>query len=147
MHLAEIDSKNLKLGYIFKPWNTSAVRKSWHCLYSLSMVLWHRCKCKTRSVCKTQMPPAASNTIKAKTSKSLHLPKRYMMSLKCEQPFDELTVQVWLLYVDANLKYCTFNVSRITDIPGTFQAGSITIIIKYVMYLYWNMFKLYLFAE
>ena len=29
------------------------------------------------------------------------------MSVKCEQPLDELTVQVWLLYDHPNLKYCT----------------------------------------
>ena len=29
------------------------------------------------------------------------------MSVKCEQPFDELTDQVWLLYHRPNFKYCT----------------------------------------
>ena len=28
--------------------------------------------------------------------------------MKCEQPLDELTVQVWLLYDHPNLKYCAF---------------------------------------
>ena len=30
------------------------------------------------------------------------------MSVKCEEPLDELTVEVWLLYDHPNLKYCTF---------------------------------------
>ena len=33
------------------------------------------------------------------------------MLVKCEQPLDELTVQVWLLYYHPNFKYCTLNVS------------------------------------
>ena len=33
------------------------------------------------------------------------------MSVKCEQPLDKLTVQVWLLYDHPNFKYCTLNVS------------------------------------
>ena len=70
------------------------------------------------------------------------------MSVKCEQPIDELTVQVWLLYHNPNFKYCTLFVSgtgrdgitdgqtdkrtnRRTDDPNTrcprrtFQAGGI----------------------
>ena len=35
-------------------------------------------------------------------------PKGLVMSVKCEQPLDELTVQVWLLYDHPNIKYCTF---------------------------------------
>ena len=34
-------------------------------------------------------------------------PKGHMISVKCEQPLDELTVQVWLLYHHPNFKYCT----------------------------------------
>ena len=33
------------------------------------------------------------------------------MSVKFEQPLDELTVQVWFLYDNPNLKYCTLYVS------------------------------------
>ena len=33
------------------------------------------------------------------------------MSAKCEQPLNELTVQVWLLYGHPNLKYCSLLVS------------------------------------
>ena len=33
------------------------------------------------------------------------------MSVKCEEPIDELTVQVWLLYHHPNFKYCTLFVS------------------------------------
>ena len=38
-------------------------------------------------------------------------PMGHVMSVKCEQPLDELTVQVWLLYDYPNIKYCTLNVS------------------------------------
>ena len=68
------------------------------------------------------------------------------MSVKCEEPIDELTVQVWLMYDHPNFKYCTLFVSGMelrtngqtdgrtdepTDDPntrcprGTFQAGGI----------------------
>ena len=68
------------------------------------------------------------------------------MPVKCEQPLDELSVQVWLLYDYPNFKYCTLFVSgtelrtdrwtdrrtdRQTDDPNTrcprrtFQAGGI----------------------
>ena len=33
------------------------------------------------------------------------------MSVKCEEPIDKLTVQVWLLYHHPNFKYCTLFVS------------------------------------
>ena len=33
------------------------------------------------------------------------------MSVKCEEPIDELTVQVWLLYHPPNFKYHTLFVS------------------------------------
>ena len=31
-------------------------------------------------------------------------PQRHVMSVKCEEPIDELTVQVWLLYHHPNFK-------------------------------------------
>ena len=34
------------------------------------------------------------------------------MSVKCEEPLDELTVQVWLLYLHPNFNYWTLFVSR-----------------------------------
>ena len=81
------------------------------------------------------MPPAATNF-----DHILTLPDHlgHGMSVKCEQPIDELTVQVWLLYDHPNFKYCTLFVSgmelrtnRQTDDPNTrcpqrtFQAGGI----------------------
>ena len=39
-------------------------------------------------------------------------PQGHGMSVKCEQPSHELTVQVWFLYEHQNFKYCTFFVSR-----------------------------------
>ena len=54
------------------------------------------------------MPPAATNQNMAKIFKSYILtpphPQGHMMSVKFEQPLDELTVQVWLLYHHQNLK-------------------------------------------
>ena len=51
----------------------------------------------------------------AKISKSFILtlphPQRHVMSVKCEEPIDELTVQVWLLYYHPNFKYGTLFVS------------------------------------
>ena len=35
----------------------------------------------------------------------------HVMSVKCEEPIDELTVQVWGLYHHPNFKYCTLFVS------------------------------------
>ena len=65
-------------------------------------------------------------------------PKGHVMSVNCEEPIDELTVQVWLLYHHPNFKYCTLFVSgtelwtdRQTDDPitrcprRTFQAEGI----------------------
>ena len=89
----------------------------------------------------------------AKISKSYILtpphPQGHVMSVKYEQPLDELTVQVWLLYDHPNFKYCTLFISggkrtelrkdRQTDGRGqtdnpntrcprrTFQAGGIKI--------------------
>ena len=93
------------------------------------------------------MPPAATKSNMAKISKFYILtpprPQGHVMSVKCEQPLDELTVQVWLLYDHPNFKYCTLLVSgtelrtdkrtdrrtiRLLDAPRrTFQAGGIKI--------------------
>ena len=37
--------------------------------------------------------------------------QEHVMSVKCEEPIDELTVQVWLLYHQPNFKYCTLFLS------------------------------------
>ena len=59
---------------------------------------------------------AATNSIYGKISKSYILTpphsQGYVMSLKCEQALDELTVQVWLLYDHPNFKYWTLFISR-----------------------------------
>ena len=61
------------------------------------------------------MPPAATKSNMAKISKSYILtpprPQGHGMSVKCEEPIDELTVQVWLLHLHPNFKYCTLLVS------------------------------------
>ena len=62
------------------------------------------------------------------------------MSVKCEEPIDEPTVQVWLLYDHPNFKYCALFVSgaelrtdrqtngrtiRLLDAPGgPFRPGA-----------------------
>ena len=97
-------------------------------------------------VCETLMPPAATKSNMAKISKSYILtppyPQGQVMSEECEQPLDELTVQVWLLYHHPNFEYCTLfesgtelqtdgQTDRQTDNPitrcprQTFQAGGI----------------------
>ena len=38
-------------------------------------------------------------------------PQGHVMPVKCEEPIDELAVQVWLLYHHPNFKYCTLFVS------------------------------------
>ena len=38
-------------------------------------------------------------------------PQGHVMSVKCEEPIDGLTVKVWLLYHHPNFKYCTLFVS------------------------------------
>ena len=81
----------------------------------------------------------------AKISKSyiltLPLPQGHVMSERCEEPIDELTVQGWLFNHHPNFKYCTLFVSGTelqtngqtngqTDDPitrcprRTFQAGT-----------------------
>ena len=88
----------------------------------------------------------------AKISKSYILtlphPQGHAMSVKCEEPIDELTIQVWLLFHHPNFKYCTLLVSgtelrtdgqtdRQTDDPitrcprWTFQARGIKIFVRY----------------
>ena len=46
--------------------------------------------------------PGATKSKYGKISKSYiftpHLPQGHVMSVKCEQPLDELTVKAWLLY-------------------------------------------------
>ena len=71
---------------------------------------------KTRHVfVKHGCPRRQQSQNMAKISKSYILtpphPQGYGMSVKCEEPIDELTVQVWLLYDHPNLKYCTLFVS------------------------------------
>ena len=67
---------------------------------------------KTRHVfVKNGCPRRQQSQNTAKISKSYILtppnPQGQVMSEKCEEPIDELTVQVWLLYHHPNFKYCT----------------------------------------
>ena len=59
--------------------------------------------------------------------KTLSHPQGHVMSVKCEQPLDELTPRVWLLYHHLNFKYCTlFKWDEITyrpEVPQSSEAG------------------------
>ena len=72
-------------------------------LWKLDVFVKHRC------------PRRQQSQTMAKISKSYILttphPQGHVMSVKCEQPLDELTVQVWLLYDHLNFKYCTLFIS------------------------------------
>ena len=61
------------------------------------------------------MPPVATKSKYGKISKSQILtppkPQGHVISVKCEKPLDELTVQVWLHYDQPNFKYCTLCIS------------------------------------
>ena len=67
------------------------------------------------------MPPAATKSKSGKISKSHILtpsqPQGQEMSVKCEQPLDELMVQVWLLYDHSKLYILHFicKLDGITD--------------------------------
>ena len=41
-------------------------------------------------------------------------PQGHGMSVKCEEPIDELTAKVWLLYDHPNFKYCKTLIIRVT---------------------------------
>ena len=67
---------------------------------------------KTRHVfVKHGCPRRQQSQNMAKISKSYILTppqsQGHVTSGKCEQPLDELTVQLWLLYYHPNFKYCT----------------------------------------
>ena len=67
-------------------------------------------------LCETRMPAAATKSKYGKIiSKSYILtlphPQGHVMSVRCEEPIDILTVQVWLLYHHQSFKYCTLFVS------------------------------------
>ena len=86
-------------------------------------------------------------------------PQGHRMSVKCEEPLNELTVQVWLLYLHPNFYYWTFwaplnygQTDRRTDIQTndpitrcprwTFQTGGI----KKILTNIWND-KMYISAS
>ena len=92
------------------------------------------------------MPPAATKSKYGKNLQVLHFypapPQGHEMSVKCEEPLNELKVQVWLQYLHQNCNYLTLFVSGTelrtdkqtngrTDDPitrcprRTFQAGGI----------------------
>ena len=60
----------------------------------LDMCLWFKVKIWQKSVSPTFWPCPPH-------------PKGHVMLVKCEEPIDELIVQVWLLYYHQNFKYCT----------------------------------------
>ena len=89
----------------FAIWNKLTDGKSYAvgCNDKLDMCLWN------------MDAPGGTKSKYGKISTSYILtppyPQGHEMSLKCEQPLDELTVQVWLLYNYPNFKYWTLFVS------------------------------------
>ena len=68
--------------YVFVKHGCPRRKQSWNMAKSLSPIFWPR-----------------------------PTPQGHVMSVKCEEPIDELTVQVWLLYHHPNFKYCTLFVN------------------------------------
>ena len=67
---------------------------------------------KTTHVCaKHGCPRRQQSQNMTKLSESYILtpphPQGHSISVKCEEPIDELRVQVWLLYHHPNFKYCS----------------------------------------
>ena len=60
-------------------------------------------------MCLWNMDAPGSNKVKISKSYILTPPhtQGHVMSVKCEEPIDELTFQVWLQYHNQNFKYCT----------------------------------------
>ena len=58
-----------------------------------------------RCVFETQIPLMATKSNEGKNHFDLNPSQGHVMSLKCEQPIDELTVQILVLYDHPNLKY------------------------------------------
>ena len=63
-------------------------------------------------VCETRTPPAATKSKYGKIFRHTFWPRPtprciHVMSLKCEQPLDEITVQYWSLHRRLNFQYCT----------------------------------------
>ena len=81
------------------------------------LLLARHIQLKTRHdcVCETKCPRQQQSQNMAKISKSYILtpphPQGHVLSVNCEEPTDELTVQVWLLYHQQNFKYCTLFLS------------------------------------
>ena len=69
-------------------------------------------------MCLSNMDDPIGNKVKIWQKSLLHFdpapphPQGHLMSVKCEEPIDELTVQVWLLYHHPNFKYCALFVSK-----------------------------------
>ena len=93
--------------------STGKCTYNWKCHVNvMKIVMPCKKQNKTRHVfVKHGCPWRRQSQTMAKISKSYILnpphPQGHVMSVKCEQPLDELTVQVWLLYDHPNFKYCT----------------------------------------
>ena len=114
LYSANLHMTNLhtdEMGFFFAIWRKLRLRKikqftvahQFHTLKTRHVFVKHGC------------PRRQQSQNMAKISKSYILtppdPQGHGMSVKCEEPKDELTVQVWLLYHHPNLKYCTLFVS------------------------------------
>ena len=65
-------------------------------------------------------------------------PLGHGMSVKCEQPIDELTVQGWLLYHHPNFKYYTLFVSRTWKWEKWGGRGEVGSSIYWFLTLHWH---------
>ena len=106
-------------------------------LRSWANVKYHYCTVCQLDMCLWNIDVPGGNKVKIwqNTLQVLHFdpipPHGHVMSVKCEEPTDELTVQVWLLYHQPNFKYCTLFVSgtelwteRQTDINRQTDRGT-----------------------
>ena len=65
---------------------------------------------------KTQMPLAATKSNSVSPILIPPCPQGHVMSVKCEQHLDELTVQIWLLYDHPNFERSTRKPRTWTDV-------------------------------
>ena len=102
-NLQETDSDGLQI-YEILPKRITATLQQLQTRSKLDMCLWN-----------TDAP--GSNKVKiwenslSPTFWPCPTSKGHVMSVKCEEPIDDLTIQVWLLYHHPNFKYCTLFVS------------------------------------
>ena len=84
-------------------WNINPIHFQSQSLCEKNVFVKHRCP-------RWQQSQTMANISKSYILTPPH-PQGHVMSVKCEQPLDELKVQVWLQYDNPNFKYCTLFIS------------------------------------